>query len=175
MIQLLASAAGRKALFYGAVALMLAGTHTWAWLEGRQSKADEVKAENAKLAAQVAEAYKAQVERGNLKAAEVQTQKEQSAEKLTTVLTHVHKVTTNRDCLSHDAVRLLNKPATFGLSASSKHDVAEVPHGTATDTDEQEGSTDTNVVEWIAKAKAFYESCVANNNGIVDILVNHPP
>lgn len=170
MIQLLASAAGRKALFYGAVALTLAGTHTWAYFEGRQSKSDEVKVEQAKLAAQVAEAYKAQVERGNLKAAEVQAQKDQSNAKLTTVLTHVHKVTANRDCLSHDAVRLLNKPATFGLSANPKHDVTEVPNGTATDTDEQEGSTDTDVVEWIAKAKALYEACAANNNGIVDIL-----
>lgn len=172
MIQLLASAAGRKALFYSVGALMLVGSHTWAYLEGRQSKADEVKAENAKIAAQVAEAYKAQVKRGNLKAAEVQTQKEQSAEKLTTVLTHVHKVTTNRDCLSHDAVRLLNKPTTFGLSASPKRDDAEVPDRTATDTDEQEVSTDADVVEWIAKAKAMYESCAANNNGIVDILTN---
>jgi hypothetical protein len=170
MIQLLASAAGRKALFYGAVALTLACTHTWAYLEGRQSKADEVKVENAKLAAQVAEAYKAQVERGNLKAAEVQAQKDQSNAKLTTVLNHVHKVTTTRDCLSHDAVRLLNKPSTFGLSASPRHDVAEVPNGTATDTDEQEVSTDTDVVQWIAKAKAMYESCAANNNGIVDVL-----
>jgi hypothetical protein len=170
MIQLLASAAGRKMLMYAGLGCMFIGTHAWAYFEGRQSKADEVKAENAKLAAQVAETYKAQVERGNLKAAEVQAKKDQSNEKLTTVLTHVHKVTTNRDCLSHDAVRLLNKPSTFGLSAGPKHDVAEVPHGTATDTDEQEGSTDTDVVEWIAKAKALYEACSANNNGIVDVL-----
>ena len=161
MIQLLATPIGRKTLLYTGFALCFIGTHVLAYYEGWEAKGDAVKVENAKLAAKAAEEYKVRVEQGNQKAAEVQEQKQAAVVTLTEVLVHVPKVTTNRTCLSHDAVRLLNKPTTFGLSASAPRPATEDAGGTATDTD---------VVEWIAKAKEQYARCAANNNGIVDIL-----
>ena len=152
-----------KVIALGLIFVALAGSHTWAYQKGYISRDDEVKVENAKVAAKAAEEYKVAVEYGNTKAAEVQAQKAAFTKKLTEVLIHVPKVTTGRDCLSPDAVRLLNKPTSdFGLSPSTSKPVAETSDGIATDTD---------VAQWIADAKDKYASCAANNNGIVDILV----
>ena len=162
MIELLATAAGRKAILTGAVLLFLVGSHTWAYFEGRTARDNQVKLENAKLEKQVAEAYKVQVDYGNLKAAEVENQRQESAAKLTEVLSNVHKVTTNSPCLSADTVRLLNRPSkTFGLSVRPSHVEAESTGGVASDTD---------IAQWIAKAQDQYRKCATNNNGIIDII-----
>ena len=164
MIELLTTAAGRKAVLYGGLALFLVGSHTWAYFEGRITRDNEVKVENAKLEKQVAEAYKVQVNYGNLKAAEVETQRQESATKLTEVLSNVPKVTSNRPCLSADATRLLNGTSKVAsLPTSAGNDATEIS---------TEATSDTDIVLWIAKAKEQYERCAANNNGIIDILSN---
>jgi hypothetical protein len=146
-----------------AVILFLVGSHTTAYFQGRGARDDEVKVENAKIAAKAAAEYKVAVDYGNKKAAEVQAQKAAFTKKLTEVLIHVPKVTTGRDCLSPDAVRLLNKPTSdFGLSPRPRDPVEESTGGVASDTD---------IVNWIARAQDQYKKCAANNNGIVDILV----
>lgn len=162
MIELLATPAGRKAILYGGILLALVGSHTWAYFKGSGARDDEVKVENAKLEKQVAEAYRVQVEFGNLKAAEVETQRENSAAKLTEVLSNVHKVTSNRPCLSSAAVGLLNGTSTrLGLPASPPGAAAESPADVASDTD---------VTQWIAKSKEQYEGCASRLNGIIDIV-----
>lgn len=162
MIELLATPVGRKAVLTGGVLLFLVGSHTWVYFEGRTARDNQVKLENAKLEKQVADAYRVQVEYGNLKAAEVENQRQESADKLTEVLSNVHKVTTKRPCLSAAAVSLLNGTSKgFGLSASPSHAATEDAAGVASDTD---------VAQWIAKTKEQYERCAANNNGIIDIL-----
>ncbi len=146
-----------------AVILFLVGSHTTAYFQGRGARDDEVKVENAALAAKTAEAYRVQVEYGNKKAAEVQELERASTMILTGVLTNVPKVTTNRPCLSRAAVSLLNgsSPA-VSVPTSAPSAVAEIS---------SEAASDTDIAGWIAKANAQYESCAANNNGIVDILV----
>jgi|LakMenEpi03Aug12_release.lakeMendotaPanAssembly.Ray.scaffolds.fasta_scaffold392009_2 UDP-N-acetylmuramyl tripeptide synthase len=152
-----------KAIALGLIFVALAGTHTTAYFQGRGARDDEVKVENAKIAAKAAAEYKVAVDYGNKKAAEVQELERTSAEVLTEVLINVSKITTGKSCLSADAVRLLNKPAkVFGLSPSSRKPVEESTGGIATDTD---------IVNWIARAQDQYKKCAANNNGIVDILV----
>jgi len=143
---LLATTAGRKAVAAGGVALLLVGSHAWAYFNGREARDDEVKVENARMEKQVAEAYRVQVNFGNLKAAEVETQRQESAVKLLEVLSNVPKVTDNHSCLSAAAVRLLNNtsaPST-GLPPDTRVAVAEGSPDTASDTD---------VTQWIAKSK----------------------
>jgi hypothetical protein len=145
-----------------AVVLFLVGSHTTAYFQGRGARDDEVKVENAKVAAKAAEEYKVAVEYGNKKAAEVQELERSSAEALTEVLINVSKITTNKPCLSADAVRLLNKPTKVsGLSPRPRDYAEESTGGIASDTD---------IVNWIARAQDQYKKCAANNNGIVDIL-----
>jgi hypothetical protein len=145
-----------------AVVLFLVGSHTTAYFQGRGARDDEVKVENAKVAAKAAEEYKVAVEYGNKKAAEVQELERSSAEALTEVLINVSKITTNKPCLSADAVRLLNKPTkVFGLSPRPRDPTEESTGGVASDTD---------IVNWIARAQDQYKKCAANNNGIVSIL-----
>jgi UDP-N-acetylmuramyl tripeptide synthase len=152
-----------KVIALGLIFVALAGTHTTAYFQGRGARDDEVKVENAKTAAKAAAEYKIAVDYGNKKAAEVQEIERTSAEVLTEVLINVSKITTGKSCLSADAVRLLNKPTkVFGLSPRPRDPVEESTGGVATDTD---------IVNWIARAQDQYKKCAANNNGIVDILV----
>jgi hypothetical protein len=145
-----------------AVILFLVGSHTTAYFQGRGARDDEVKVENAKVAAKAAEEYKVAVDYGNKKAAEVQELERSSAEALTEVLINVAKITTNKPCLSADAVRLLNKPTKVsGLSPRPRDHAEESAGGVASDTD---------IVNWIARAQDQYKKCAANNNGIVSIL-----
>ena len=151
-----------KAIVLGIVAIVLVSSHTWMYFQGRGARDDEVKVENAKTAAKAAEEYKVAVDYGNKKAAEVQELERSSAEVLTEVLINVAKITTNKPCLSADAVRLLNKPTKIsGLSPRPRDHVEESTGGVASDTD---------IVNWIARAQDQYKKCAANNNGIVDIL-----
>ena len=108
MIGLLATPAGRQVVLAGGVLVALISAYVYGFATGRTSRDNEVKVENAKIEKQIADAYKVQVDFGNLKAAEVQEVERASAAKLTEVLTHVPKVTTNRACLSAGAVSLLN-------------------------------------------------------------------
>lgn len=167
IISSLTTPAGRKAVAAGVLVLALIGSHAWAYFNGREARDDEVKVENAKTEKQVAEAYRVQVNFGNLKAAEVETQRQESTAKLSEVLSNVHKVTDNRTCLSATAVRLLNNTSapSAGLPPNTRRDAAESPLGTASDTD---------IAQWIAKAKEQYEGCAAKLNGIVDIVLKPP-
>ena len=151
-----------KSVVLGIVALMLVSSHTWMYFQGRHARDNEVKVENAKTAAKAAVDYAAAVDYGNKKAAEVQELERASAEVLTEVLVNVAKITTNKPCLSADAVRLLNKPTKIsGMSIRPRDHVEESAGGIATDTD---------IVNWIARAQDQYKKCAANNNGIVSIL-----
>jgi len=163
VIGLLATPADRQVVLAGGVFVALISAYVYGFTTGRTSRDNEVKVENAKIEKQIADAYKVQVDFGNLKAAEVQEVERASTAMLTEVLTHVPKVTTNRACLSASAVSLLNGTSkSVGLSASARDDEEESTRGTATDTD---------IAQWIAQAQDQYKKCAANNNGIVDILV----
>jgi hypothetical protein len=145
------------------VLVALISAYVYGFATGRTSRDNEVKVENVEYVEQVAEAFKVQAEYGNKKAAEVQEVERASAAKLTEVLTHVPKVTTNRACLSAGAASLLNSSRKgTGLSSSARDDEEESAGGIATDTD---------VAQWIAQAQDQYKKCAANNNGIIDILV----
>jgi hypothetical protein len=147
------------------VLVALISAYVYGFTAGRTSRDDEVKVENAKYVEQVAEAFKVQAEYGNQKAAEVQEVERASAAKLTEVLTHVSKVTSNRACLSAPAVSLLNRASKgTGLPPSTRDDEEEDAGGIATDTD---------IAQWVAQAQDQYKKCAANNNGIIDIMV--PP
>lgn len=164
MIALLATPAGRQVILAGGVLVALISAYTYGFTSGRTSRDNEVKVENAKYVEQVAEAFKTQAEYGNQKAAEVQEVERASTAVLMEVLTNVPKVTSDRPCLSASAVGLLNRTSkSTGLPTSTPSITAEGSTNAATDTD---------VAQWIAKAKEQYERCAANNNGIVDILVN---
>jgi hypothetical protein len=145
-----------------AVVLFLVGSHTTAYFQGRGARDDEVKVENAKIAAKAAAEYKVAVDYGNKKAAEVQELERSSAEALTEVLINVSKITTNKPCLSADAVRLLNKPTKVSGLSPRPRDHDEESAGRV--------ASDTDIVNWIARAQDQYKKCAANNNGIVGIL-----
>ena len=151
-----------KAIILGIILIALAGSCTWGYYKGYESRDNEIQVENAKYAEQVAEAFVIQVEYGNKKAAEVEEQKEASSKILIEVLKNVPKVTTGRECLSADAVRLLNESIKkTGMSIRPRDNEKESTGGIATDTD---------IVGWIASAQDQYKRCAANNNSIVDIL-----
>ena len=151
-----------KAIILGVILLALAGSCTWGYYKGYESRDNEVQVENAKTAAKAAVDYAAAVDYGNKKAAEVQELERSSAEVLTEVLINVAKITTGKSCLSADAVRLLNKPTKVsGLSPRPRDYAEESTGGIASDTD---------IVNWIARAQDQYKKCAANNNGIVGIL-----
>ena len=163
MIGLLATPAGRQVVLAGGVLVALISAYVYGFATGRASRDNEVKVENAEYVELVAEAFKVQAEYGNQKAAEVQEVERASAAKLTEVLTHVPKVTTNRACLSASAVSLLNGTGKgTGLPSSARDDEEESARRIATDTD---------IAQWIAQAQDQYKKCAANNNGIIDILV----
>lgn len=155
-----------KAIIVGIFLVMLAGSCTWGYYKGYESRDNEVKVENAEYAEQVAEAFVIQVEYGNKKAAEVEEQKEASSKILIEVLKNVPKVTTGRECLSADAVRLLNESIKkTGMSTNTSKPTEESTGGVATDTD---------LVGWIASAQDQYRKCASSNNGKIDILVPKP-
>lgn len=162
LLLFLKSPIGRKFVLYAGVLFCFIGTHIYAYHAGGAARDRDIAAENAALEKQRAEAYRVQVDFGNLKAAEVQEQEKASVAMLTEVLTNVPKVTTNRPCLSGDAVRLLNGSRKgAGLPLRTGDNEKESPGDTATDTD---------IAQWAAKANEQYERCAANNNGIIDII-----
>lgn len=151
-----------KLLGAGAVVLALIGTHSWAYFQGRAARDAEVKIENVEAFKRVAEAYRVQVEYGNLKTAEAHDAIRESETRLNEVLKNVKKVTTGRTCLSAPAVRLLNH---------TEAPTAELPEGsTGIDAEgSSEVATDTHIAEWAAEVQQLYESCAAKLNAKIDI------
>lgn len=107
-----------------------------------------------------ADRYRAEVERGNTLSASLAKAESITHQKTIERIKYVPQVTTGRDCLSADAVQLLNGAGYPKLSAPAGQPAAESPPAPA--------ATDRDIEEWAVGASGQYEICAERLNMLVD-------
>lgn len=110
--------------------------------------------------------YRAEVERGNDLSARLAAAEAITHEKTIERIKHVKNVTTGRDCLSADAVSLLNSSGKLTLRETARQPPAENAGAPA--------ATDTDVEAWAIEASGQYETCAWRINALIDFEVGRP-
>jgi len=104
--------------------------------------------------------YQSEVARGNILSAKLADSEGKITIKTVEVIKYVPQVTTGRECLSADAVSLLNSDGYPSLSATPRKPAAESPAAPA--------ASDADVAYWISAAHRAYDTCAVRLNSLVE-------
>lgn len=147
------------------VALLL-GTFAAGYAEGIKTAKDHAAAQQLVAAIKSAEAFRLEVERGNALSGQLASAETALHAQTTERMRHVQNVTTGRDCLSPDAVRLLNGTGKLTLRETASQPPAESPGEPA--------ATDADVEAWAIQASDQYRTCAYRLNGLIDYEQGRP-
>lgn len=117
----------------------------------------QIKAENL---------YRAEIARGNDLSAKLAVAETAIHNKTIERVKHVKTVTTGRDCLSADAIRLLNGTSKPTLRETTGQPLAESTESLA--------ATDTDVELWAIEVSGQYEICAGRLNQLIDFELGSP-